>query len=157
MIDNCSKCICRFCSISEDNDGAEGCGNCFECCCERPITNCNDFYSRNTKKQLYFIMNSGCDDITCGLVELSKEELNFLMEIIRNLNQNSTYGCQPTISIYKVNWNNFKKINLSNNSLNPYDDSFIDRKDIFLINNEYYTYVNEYGRWDMISNSEEIK
>jgi hypothetical protein len=109
------------------------------------------------EKQLYFIENSGCDDTTCGLVELSKEELNFLMEIIRNLNQNSTYGCQPIISIYKTEWNNFKEVIPSKIPCEVWEDNYVDKKDIFPINNKFYTFINRYDKWDLMLSSEEIK
>ena len=51
---------------------------------------------------LYYIRNVGCDDETVGLVRLTDEQLDFLKPIIENLNKNSTYGCMPTMYVYKI-------------------------------------------------------
>lgn len=51
---------------------------------------------------LYYIRNCGCDDETCGLARLNDEQLDFLKKVIENLNKNSTYGCMPTIYVYKI-------------------------------------------------------
>lgn len=50
----------------------------------------------------YYIRNCGCDDITCGLSGISDEFFPTFKATIENLNKNSTYGCMPTIEIYKV-------------------------------------------------------
>lgn len=52
---------------------------------------------------LYYIENRGCDDETLGLVYISDEDFPKFKEFIENLNKNSTYACQPTISVYKIN------------------------------------------------------
>lgn len=51
---------------------------------------------------LYYIRNVGCDDETCGLAEITDVSFPYFKEIIENLNKNSTYGCMPTIEVYKV-------------------------------------------------------
>ena len=51
---------------------------------------------------LYFIRNCGCDDETRGLARLTDEQFDFLKKIIENLNKNSTYGCMPTMYVYKI-------------------------------------------------------
>lgn len=51
---------------------------------------------------LYYIRNVGCDDTTCGLARMTDDELNFFKRVIENLNKNSTYGCMPTIAVYKI-------------------------------------------------------
>ena len=51
---------------------------------------------------LYYIKNIGCDDETCGLVRISDEDLPKFKTFIENLNKNSTYGCMPTISVFKI-------------------------------------------------------
>ena len=53
-------------------------------------------------KKLYFIENAGCDDSTLGLVRLSDEEFVKFKQIVENLNKNSTYGCMPTIAVYRI-------------------------------------------------------
>ena len=54
---------------------------------------------------LYLIRNCGCDDTTTGLVRMSDEQLEFFKTTIENLNKNSTYGCMPTIEVYRVDEN----------------------------------------------------
>ena len=54
-------------------------------------------------KELYLVKNSGCDDSTYGCFEFTKEEVNFIKSFVANLNDASTCGCMPTISLYKVN------------------------------------------------------
>ena len=56
-------------------------------------------------KDLYYIVNTGCDDETCGLAIIPKEFFNIFKEIIENLNENSNYSCMPTIGIYKIDEN----------------------------------------------------
>lgn len=51
---------------------------------------------------LYYVRNTGCHDETCGLVYISDEDFPKFKEFIENLNKNSTYGCQPTIDVYKI-------------------------------------------------------
>lgn len=51
---------------------------------------------------LYYICNGGCDDETCGLARISDEDFPKFKEIIENLNKNSTYGCMPTIVVYRI-------------------------------------------------------
>lgn len=60
---------------------------------------------------LYLIENCGCDDTTYGLVEFTEEQLKFFTETVENLNRGSSYRCQPTIHLYKVNYTDFKEIN----------------------------------------------
>lgn len=52
---------------------------------------------------LYYIRNVGCDDETIGLARMTVDELDFFKRVIENLNKNSTYGCMPTIAVYKIN------------------------------------------------------
>ena len=51
---------------------------------------------------LYYIENMGCDDTTHGLARMSDEEFAVFKRVIENLNKNSTYGCMPTIAVYKM-------------------------------------------------------
>lgn len=53
-------------------------------------------------EKLYFINNSGCDDDTYGLVIIPDEVFPRFEQFIKNLNKNSTYGCQPTIQVYCI-------------------------------------------------------
>lgn len=49
----------------------------------------------------YLIALHGCDDTTYCELELNDKELEFLIKISKEINKHSSYGCQPTISIYK--------------------------------------------------------
>ena len=51
---------------------------------------------------LYYIENMGCDDTTHGLARMSDEEFAVFKRVIENLNKNSTYGCMPTLAVYKI-------------------------------------------------------
>lgn len=51
---------------------------------------------------LYYIENEGCDDTTRGLVELTDREADVVVELFKNLNKNSTYGCMPEIHMYGI-------------------------------------------------------
>ena len=51
---------------------------------------------------LYYIENVGCDDTTHGLARMTDDQFATFKNIIENLNKNSTYGCMPTINIYKI-------------------------------------------------------
>ena len=61
-------------------------------------------------KNLYFVENQGCDDRTCGLVEIDDSDFPRFKEFIENLNKNSYYGCMPTICVSKVKAELFKEI-----------------------------------------------
>lgn len=52
---------------------------------------------------LYYIENVGCDDTTHGLARMTDEEFAVFKRVVENLNKNSTYGCMPTIEIYRIN------------------------------------------------------
>ena len=52
---------------------------------------------------LYYIENNGCDDTTHGLARMTDEEFAVFKRVVENLNKNSTYGCMPIISVYKIN------------------------------------------------------
>ena len=49
----------------------------------------------------YLITLNGCDDTTYCELELTDEELKFLVKISKEINRYSTYQCEPSISIYK--------------------------------------------------------
>ena len=51
---------------------------------------------------LYYIESMGCDDTTHGLARMSDEKFAVFKRVIENLNKNSTYGCMPTIAVYKI-------------------------------------------------------
>ena len=51
---------------------------------------------------LYYIENKGCDDTTHGLSYMTDDQFSVFKTIVENLNKNSTYGCMPTITVYKI-------------------------------------------------------
>lgn len=53
-------------------------------------------------EKLYFIANDGCDDSTHGLAIMSEEVFAEFKRVIKDLNKNSTYGCMPTIKVYRI-------------------------------------------------------
>lgn len=50
----------------------------------------------------YLIRNMGCDDDTYLIAKFTDTEANFLRDLFNRINQNSSYGCQPTIYIKKI-------------------------------------------------------
>lgn len=48
-------------------------------------------------KKEYLVRNRGCDDTTYCVIELTQEEFDFLNKFFDKINENSSYGCQPTI------------------------------------------------------------
>ena len=50
----------------------------------------------------YKIQNIGCDDITEGVFEFNEKQFEFLNNVFKQLNKNSTYGCMPKIYIEKT-------------------------------------------------------
>lgn len=53
------------------------------------------------EKKKYLFYNAGCDDITMTELELTDKELEFLKNVARANNRNSSCACQPRISIYE--------------------------------------------------------
>ena len=56
-------------------------------------------------EEIYYIRNIGCDDETRGLAIIPKEFFNTFKGIIENLNENSQYGCMPTLDVFKIDKN----------------------------------------------------
>ena len=85
---------------------------------------------------LYYVENAGCDDSTYGLVEIPDEHFPAFKTFIENLNKNSTYGCQPTISVYKID----------RSYIRPYDEEndYVWRKLYF----EGCVYALKESRWN---------
>ena len=92
---------------------------------------------------LYFIANSGCDDTTHGLAEVSDADFPKFKAFIENLNKNSYYGCMPTISVYKICAEHLKEINY-NPKAADWDDDYVDKSDLFYLNDKTYTFVQKY-------------
>ena len=76
-------------------------------------------------EKLYFIANEGCDDSTYGIAIISDEDFPKFKRIVKNLNKNSTYGCQPTISVYIIDPDELKEGDpeLADDSLLYLDDT----------------------------------
>ena len=95
-------------------------------------------------KKLYYIENIGCDARTCGLVELTDNELNLVVTMVKNLNKNSYYGCMPTIEIYEADWEHIREI------YGPipddcFEEGYVDREFRFHLNEKIYTWVWKWG------------
>lgn len=100
------------------------------------------------EKQLYYIENVGCDDTTRGLIELTDKELTDFCNFVYYLNKNSSYGCQPRISIYKGNWDDLKEVDLNNPNINNYyDDDFIGVESRLWLNGKCYTFKDTTKWW----------
>lgn len=95
-------------------------------------------------KQLYYIENQGCDATTYGIAELTKEEFDVMIPIIRNLNSNSYYGCMPTISLYEALWSDFVEVSKEHLNKDDFDDGYVDRADRFYFGDKVYTWKNGY-------------
>ena len=91
---------------------------------------------------LYFIENQGCDAATYGLVMVSDTEFPRFKTFIENLNANSYYGCMPVISVYRISINDLKKIDYNPN-VGIWDDDYVDKDNIFYLENETYTFAKE--------------
>lgn len=87
---------------------------------------------------LYYIENIGCDDETCGLAVITDEHFPAFKKIIENLNKNSTYGCQPTISVYRI----------TEEDLREATDDDADYRRLYL-DDKVYVLNNEDIRWGM--------
>ena len=51
------------------------------------------------KKRKYLISLVGCDDTTHLEKELSVEEYQFLHNLSKEINESSSYGCQPKMEV----------------------------------------------------------
>lgn len=97
---------------------------------------------------LYFIENQGCDATTYGLARINDDEFPRFKAVIENLNKNSYYGCMPVISVYKASMDNFKEINY-NPSAEVWDDDYIDKDQVFYLDDKVYTFATKYFYyWD---------
>ncbi len=54
------------------------------------------------QKDMYHIINIGCDDETDCYFQFTEDEAIFLKKTFDELNTHSTYGCMPKIYIEKV-------------------------------------------------------
>lgn len=98
---------------------------------------------------MYLIENCGCDDTTLGLVELNDEQIDLFVRTIINLNMNSTYGCMPTVNIYRVPDGKFRKMTkeeIENDDM--WSEGFIEKRDRIYYSGMPYTFTEEYGRFN---------
>lgn len=92
-------------------------------------------------EELYYIRNLGCDDETCGLAIIPKEFFNTFKEIIENLNENSQYGCMPTIDVFKIDKNVLRE---ATDDDEPYNILHLGEKKYVLKNPIYDYKTNNY-------------
>lgn len=95
-------------------------------------------------KKLYYVINEGCDASTYGIIELSEEELDGMMQFIRNLNQNSWYGCMPTISLHEISWDDLKEVTIRKD-VECDDDEYVDPDNRFFYNGKVYTWKHDFS------------
>ena len=95
---------------------------------------------------LYFIENQGCDATTRGLAMVSDAEFPRFKTFIENLNKNSYYGCMPVISVYRISINDLRKVDYNPNA-EPWDDDYVDKENVFYLDNETYTFAKEYSSY----------
>ena len=98
--------------------------------------------------ELYLIQNCGCDDTTFGLVEFTEEQLKFFTETIENLNRNSSYGCQPTIHLYKVNYTDFEEFSFKDDPPEEWGDPTV------WLNG--HTYRPRVYLWDLVNEDNRV-
>lgn len=103
------------------------------------------------EKKLYLISNTGCDDTTWGLAELTDQEFTRLCRIISDLNKNSTYGCQPMIELYYMKPEDVRPLTEEEIGIDdPWDDGYIEKYKILYLNGKPYTLVD---RWASLYSS----
>lgn len=90
-------------------------------------------------EELYYIRNVGCDDETRGLAIIPKEFFNTFKEIIENLNENSQYGCMPTIDVFKIDKNILRE---ATDDDKPYNILHLGEKK-YVLKKEIYDYKTD--------------
>jgi len=89
---------------------------------------------------LVLIVNSGCDDITKGLVEVNEKELELLCETFYFLNKNSSYGCMPTIELYKIQEDKLRELPLIGD-LEEEEEDFNANNVLYFKNGKRFTFL----------------
>lgn len=92
---------------------------------------------------LYFIENQGCDATTYGVARISDEDFPKFKTLIENLNKNSTYGCMPVISVYKINMSDLREFTYNPNA-ECWDDDYVDDWGTFYFDDKTYTFADKY-------------
>ena len=98
-------------------------------------------------KQLYLIVNQGCDAETYGLAWIRDSEFARFKDIIDNLNKNSHYGCMPTITVYKADMSEFKEVNYDPDK-DCFDEGYVCKDYLLYLDGRTYTFINSYGQFD---------
>lgn len=98
------------------------------------------------ENNLYFIENQGCDDTTRGLAMINDDDFPKFKTFIENLNKCSSYGCMPVIFVYKISMDDLKEI-VYDPHIKYGDDGYIDKNDVFYLNDKTYMFVDEYLPW----------
>ena len=95
-------------------------------------------------KKLYYIENHGCDATTRGLVELTDGEIDLVVELVKNLNKNSYYGCMPTIEIYEADWEYLRIVDEPIPD-DCFEEGYVDKDQQFHLNEKIYTWAWRWG------------
>lgn len=95
-------------------------------------------------ENLYFIANSGCDATTYGLARIPEEDFPNFKTMIENLNHNSTYGCMPTISVYKISMNDLREVNYDFDAECMEENEDISEEELFFLDGKVYTFADYY-------------
>lgn len=91
-------------------------------------------------ENLYLIENSG-EFTSCGLTRLTDEELNTIIKVFSHMNH--PYF-SPSICIYLLKEEDIKEIDINLLSDDPWDEDYIEEKNIFTLDNKYYTWTDKY-------------
>lgn len=97
------------------------------------------------EKKLYLIANTGCDDVTYGLARFNDKELAWFKNLVTNLNMNSTYGCQPTISLSYIPEDFLEDISnkVDNDKYGVFGKLYLDGH-VYIVNGDkYFKRLNE--------------
>lgn len=91
---------------------------------------------------LYFIVNTGCDDETIGVARISDEDFPKFKDIIENLNKNSTYCCMPTIRVYKIDESEITEV-VYNPDASCGDDDYCMRESLLYLEGKTYKFTGK--------------
>lgn len=102
---------------------------------------------------LVLIVNSGCDDTTKGLVEVNEKELNLLCETFYFLNKNSSYGCMPTIELYKIQEDKLRELPLIGDLK---EEDFNTKDVLYFKDGKRFTFLEYLDYYDTIDPKEDL-
>ena len=102
---------------------------------------------------LVLIVNSGCDGTTKGLVEVNEKELKLLCETFYFLNKNSSYGCMPTIKLYKIQEDKLRELSL----IGDLEEEDFNANDVlYFKNGKRFTFLEYSDYSDAIGSEEDL-